>query len=118
MSNFRRGFNRFFLVATAVWAFYCLIVYPIQLRVKATNYYEQQVRACVNPETAYEGCLQAADDERRITLDEFSVRNYYIGAWKLILAAVVGLPLVAYGVIRGIATVVLWVGEGFKGTSN
>jgi hypothetical protein len=116
VTNFRKGFNRSFLVVTAIWAFYCLVVYPIQERVEATNYYEQQVRACNEIKPAYEGCLKDAQDLLRITIDEFSARNYYIGGGlKLLLAAVVGFPLVVYGVILGITAVVLWVGRGFKG---
>jgi hypothetical protein len=41
-------------------------------------------------------------------VDEWSVKNFYIGAWPLILAAIVGLPLLVYGVVRGIAAVSLW----------
>jgi hypothetical protein len=40
----------------------------------------------------------------------------YAAYWPFILAATVGLPLIIYGIIRGIAAVWVWVWRGYKET--
>jgi hypothetical protein len=117
--NFKRGFNRLFVVLTVVWALYCLVVYPMQQRRKAQSHYTADSQSCYETELKeskpkFDACLKTAKEEWQTSVDQWSVKNFYIGQWPLLLAAIVGLPLLLYGCLRGIATVSLWVWRGFK----
>jgi hypothetical protein len=107
----KRRFNRLFVVATVAWVIYCTVVYPLQERTKAFDHYEQDQRGCYErelgqPKSNLDGCLKLAEDEWKTSIDRWSVRNFYVGAWPLILAATIGLPLAVYGATRGIAVCV------------
>ncbi|HEY5177164.1 MAG TPA: hypothetical protein VII95_16520 [Terriglobales bacterium] len=117
--NLRKAFNRFFLVIAVLWAVYCTVVYPLQQRTEAFHHYEEDQRGCYEgelgqPQSELDECLKLAEEGRQTRVDQWSVKNFYIGAWPLILAAIVGLPLVVYGLVRGLAAVGLWIWRGYK----
>ena len=117
--NVKRGFNRLFIVAAVVWAVYCTIIYPIQQRTEAYHRYETDQRGCYEselgqPQSKLDECLKTAEGLWRTDIDQWSVRNFYIGAWPWILAAIIGLPLTVYGTTRGVTAVWLWVWHGYK----
>src|SRR5262249_19826673 len=119
--NIKRAFNRLFIVATVAWALYCTVVYPLQQRVKASDHYSEDRRGCYEsdmgePHSKLDGCLKLAEATWKTEVDQWSVRNFYIGAWWLILAAIAGLPLAIYGAIRGLTALSMWVWQGSKTT--
>ena len=119
--NLSKGFNRLFVVVAVSWAAYCTLVYPIQQKEKAFDHYEEDRRGCYErelgqPQSRLDACLKSAEKEWRINIDQYSVRNFYIGAWPLILVAIIRLPLVVYGSVRGVAAVGIWIWRGYKST--
>jgi hypothetical protein len=119
VGNIKRAFNRLFLVASIAWAIYCTVIYPFNERGKAYNHYEEDQRGCYERELGQskerlDGCLKLAEDEWRTNLDSWSFKNFYLGAWPLIVAAIVGLPLLLYGMARGITATCLWIWRGYQ----
>lgn len=117
--NVKHAFNRLFLVLSVAWAIYCTTVFPMSQRRKAFDHYQQDLRGCYEREldqgkVALDGCLKLAEDEWHTSVDQWSVKNFYVGAWSLILAAILGLPLLVYGAVRGIAAFFLWIWRGYQ----
>jgi hypothetical protein len=120
--NLRKGFNRFFVVISVLWAVYCVVVYPVQQREKAFDHYQEDQRGCYARElgqlqSRLEACLKLAEHEWQTSVGQWSARNFYIGAWPLIAAAIVVLPAAVYGSLRGMAAVGLWIWRGYKAPS-
>ncbi|MGB2889147.1 MAG: hypothetical protein WBC04_15740 [Candidatus Acidiferrales bacterium] len=119
--NVRLGFNRLYIVLATVWAAYCLAIYPrLQIR-EAMEQYGQNTAMCYDtqnygPNEKAE-CVKRAESLFKIEVEPWSFKNFYRWAcWDLLLAVVV-LPLVLYGVCRGVAATGLWVWRGFQGTA-
>ena len=117
--NIKRGFNRLFLVAAIGWAIYCTVIYPFSEQRKAWNHYEEDQHGCYERELdqshdRLDSCLKLAEAEWRTALDSWSFKNFYFGAWPLILAAIIGFPVVVYGGVRGIAAISIWVWRGYR----
>jgi hypothetical protein len=117
--NLRRGFNRVFVVLTFVWVAYCLVGYPWQRREEAFEQYREEQEICSNgvdyihPNDIGE-CLKRAERNWQANYQTWSGKNFYLGLWWILLLAVVGFPLIAYGCCRGAAAVGLWVWRGFS----
>jgi hypothetical protein len=116
--NIKRGFNRFFVVLTVMWVVFCTVVFPLNERHKATVQYDKDMVVCYSDElgngkSALDTCLRDAEAVWKTTLDEYTIKNFYVGAWQLILAAIVALPLLVYGIVRGVAATSVWVWKGF-----
>ena len=112
-----RVFNRLFIVAMVGWALYCGVVFPSQkisnVLSRADDIYRLEENQC--HEITMRGnaadmnaCLKASEDawEQR---KQHPMRRVYAAYWPFILAATVGLPLVIYGTILGIAAVWFWM---------
>ena len=115
-ANVKRGFNRLFVVLTAIWAVYCLILYPAQQRREALKVYSDEYHNCYDTEHHQEkpkDCAKQAQELWQTTVDQWSVKNFYIGDFWLLLVIVVVLPMVVYGFCRGLAGLTLWVWRGF-----
>lgn len=121
--NVRRGFNRLYIVLAIVWAAYCLVIYPrLQIKEAMTEYgdntavcYETQIYASSDKQ---EECKQRAESLFKMEVEPYSFKNYYRMAWWALLLAIVALPLVLYGICRGVAAVGIWVWRGFRGTAS
>jgi hypothetical protein len=117
MTNLRRGFNRLFVVLTVAWAVYCLLVFPQQQKRKAMAEYSTRYSDCYSEylgKNERAACTKVAAEFFKVEVDSWSPRNFYIGAWWILLLAVVALPLIVYWLCRGTAAVSLWVWRGFK----
>ena len=119
VGNVKRAFNRLFLVLSVFWAIYCTLIYPFHERGKAFEHYQSDMRRCYERELGQgedrlKECVKLADDEWHTRVDEYSVKNFYVGGLSLILAAIIGVPLLIYGAIRGIAGICLWIWRGYK----
>jgi hypothetical protein len=62
--------------------------------------------------SALNDCLKASEEIWQP--DQWALMNFYKREWLLILAAIAGAPLLAYGIVRGMASVSLWVWRGFR----
>src|ERR1035437_4124427 len=57
--NAKRGFNRLFVVLTALWVVYCLFAYPIQQRQHAHEVYAREFHDCLQRNDAlFKECFQ------------------------------------------------------------
>ncbi len=125
--NLKRAFNRLFIVATVAWVLYCSVIFPRQKLdeglTRAFNIYTAEQNVCHENALHNSGntadlnaCLKVSEDALEFRRNEHSMRRVYAAYWPFILAATVGLPLVVYGTIRGIAAVCLWVWRGYRET--
>jgi hypothetical protein len=117
--NLRRGFNCFFIVLTIVWSAYCLVGYPMLEQNEAYRQYYKDQKTCsngvdyVHPNDIGD-CLKRAEQNWRTVDSRWSFKNFWLSTWKLLLLAVVVLPLLLYGLCRGAAGVTVWVWRGFR----
>jgi hypothetical protein len=119
IGNIKRAFNRLFIVVTIAWGVYCTVFYPLNERRKATDHYEKDMRGCYEVELGQgdnklSDCLKEAEVEWRISVDQFSFKNFYLDDWWLIVIAIAGLPLLVYGLIRGATATCIWIWRGYK----
>jgi hypothetical protein len=119
-ANVKGGFNRLFIVLTAIWAVYCLVLYPAQRRSEALKVYSSEYRNCYDIEHHQENpkdCARQAQELWQTTVDQWSAKNFYIQDFWLLLVIVVVLPIVFYGFCRGLAGLTVWVWSGFSSPS-
>jgi hypothetical protein len=45
-ANIKRGFNRIYIVLTVLWAFYCVILFPLQRQAEATRQFDRDLPVC------------------------------------------------------------------------
>lgn len=128
--NLKRGFHRVFAVITVLWVLLCA-VYPMWAREQFFNSFEAQHAqmrincegcpeylsgsACVKSES---DCKTRIDELDRRMFQENPLREWYAHAWPFIIAFGVVVPSLAYGAMRGIVAVVLWVRKGFQESSE
>ena len=116
-TNLRRGFNRLFIIIAVVWAIYCLVGYPMQKRAEAHNFYDKDLRNCYQYDLGkgeiFTECLKLAEKIQRISLDQWTPENFYIGQFWPLLVVVVGIPSGIYLLCRGLAALSLWIFRGF-----
>jgi hypothetical protein len=111
--NLLRGFNRSFVVLTALWVVYCLFVYPMQQGHHAQSVYESEFRDCFGRDgQPFKECTQYA--ELKSGVDMWTLRAYYSRESWFLALIVVTVPLLAYGLCRGLLAVAGWVWRGFQ----
>jgi len=112
-ANLKRGFNRLFVVLTALWVVYCLFVYPTQQRHHAEKVYGLEFRYCFERDgQPFKECIQYA--QLKSGLDTWTLRAYYSReSWFLVLV-IVAVPALAYGLCRALLTIGRWVWRGFQ----
>jgi len=121
--NVKRGFNRLFIVATVAWVLYGCVIFPLRERDREFrrefDLYMAEENVChenaLHESTAdLNACLKVAEDAWAFRRGQPSLRRVYATNWLYILVPSVGVPLVVYGAIRGIAAVWLWVWRGYQ----
>ncbi len=120
--NVKFAFNRLFLVVSIAWLFYAVVILP-------SNKVEGPLTRELAREAAEENacrdkasqggvelshCLKAGDDASQMRIRELSLKHVYATEWPEILTVSLGIPLLAYGAIRGIAAICLWIWHGYK----
>jgi len=82
-----RGFNRIFIVLAVVWAFYCLLVYPLQMRRKLVESDVEQGATCYDSSDHdfVKDCAKMWRDAADKDSKEWSLVGYYKSQWVLIL---------------------------------
>lgn len=112
--NIKRAFNRIFLIATVVWVIYGAIWWPLHesgrrfTQALGTN--QLALQACGTDSD----CAATAQKVFKIDVRESQFTRVYASLWIFIVSDTILPPLVAYGVIRGIAALSLWVWHGYK----
>jgi hypothetical protein len=114
--NLSRGFNRVFVVLAVVWAFYCLLVYPLQTRNGLIEFDVKQGAGCYDaPDHDYRtDCVKMWSDAAEKDGNQWTLVNYYKTQWGYLLPIVTIFPAIVYGLCRFIAFVFGWVYKGFK----
>ena len=121
--NVKRGFNRLFIVATVAWVLYGCVIFPLRERDREFrrefDLYMAEENVChenaLHASTAdLNACLKVAENAWAFRRGQPSLRRVYATNWLYILVSSVGVPLVVYGAIRGIAAVWLWMWRGHQ----
>lgn len=112
----KRAFNRLFVVLSLGWVAYWTVIYPYGEQGKAFTRYLENERDCYESKLGQgkerlDECLKLAEKRWHRAQDQWALRNF-LGPW--ILAKAIGLPLLVYGVWRGIAAVSLWIWRGYR----
>ena len=111
-----RGFNRVFVVLYILWAVYCLVLFPIQVRHDMFQSYVEARSKCYENSSAFlaKDCVEMWDKILLPDIAQWSLPNYYKTKWGYMLAAVTVVPAVVYGLLRLIGIAGIWVFLGFK----
>lgn len=113
--NVERGFNRLFLVLTGLWVVWCLLVYPLWRQQRAETAFHAEMADCYQHELGkgpdFRDCLQYAEVISGV--DSWSLKSYFERESWFLALFVVMVPLVAYGLCRGIGALSMWVRRGF-----
>lgn len=117
--NIKRGFNRVYILLAALWAFYCVLLFPLQKQAYATREFDQNILMCQSNDDGHmRQCLDLVKESWLAESRQWELRSYYKWAWPLLLLAVIALPVIVYGCARGAATLALWVWNGFRVASS
>lgn len=116
--NTKRGLNRLFVVFSVMWAIYVLVVFPIQRQQEVLDLSRSESQNCYQQQLGrgqqFDDCLKNA--QAIANSDTWSLRAYYSNNWWLIAIAVFIVPVLFYGVCRGLVAVFFWVWRGFQAT--
>ena len=115
--NLKRGFNRVFVVGTCLWALYCLVVLPYQLRKSASDHYLVRDRICTSSyddadqltERLRQDCFASAERDFNVEREKDSWPRFYKENWGILAVVVAGGPLLIYLV----ALLMVWMYRGF-----
>lgn len=113
MLNFRRGFNRVYIVLCGFWLLYSLVVYPIH-KTSEARALQMSIEAHCGYSTpkALEACEKSAEDESNAMAAPYTFPDYWFQpiVWLFVLLV----PTLIYALLRGIVLVGSWVARGFK----
>jgi hypothetical protein len=113
--NIKRGFDRIYLVLAALWAFYCVVLFPLLRQAEVTRKFDQAIVACFDdPHGDVHDCDEMSEQIWRTNIAQWQLRKFYSWAWGLLLIAVFVPPIVVYGCCRGAAAIAVWVWKGFR----
>ena len=125
--NWRRGFNRVFVLAAVGWAIYVLFVYPMQKRGEAFEYYTKGLTLCaedsiqLNAPGKYQECARHEEEKWRATVAAYPFPLIWQHDWlsRLFVFGVLMVPpAAAYGLLRLAWTILAWVKRGFQQASG
>lgn len=111
--NIKRGFNRIYIVLAVIWAFYCVILFPIQRQAEATRQFDRDLPVCFEYGQEDPACL-AVKQDWNASMERWQLPKFYSWAWGLLLVAVFVAPLAVYGCCRGAGAIAVWVWRGFR----
>jgi len=111
--NLKRGFNRLFLVLTILWIVYSALL-PLHERSKFFDNFLSQYRQEEADCGLDQSCKQRIEAAESRLFAENSAGKWYAESWPYILILGLGVPPVVYGLIRGVASVSLWIWRGYQ----
>lgn len=116
--NAKRGFNRLFIVLSVFWVIYWLLLYPIQKQQEVERAYDNELRDCYEHELGkgqeFNDCLKQANSSFTSNLHDWGLRPFYTREFWFLVRLITIVPLIVYGLCRGLAAAGLWVWHGFK----
>jgi hypothetical protein len=123
VGNIKRAFNRLFVVLSVVWAVYCTVIYPYHQQEKEFSRHMQKARNCTQftlgqGKERLDECLKLAKSEWQDAQHLWAFGTFYAAAWPILLALIIGLPLLIYAALRGIAAMSLRIWREYKTREN
>ena len=129
-ASVKQRFLRLFVVVAACWILFCLFVQPIILAKEGLTHYEDDARSCYSSASAngpseLKDCLSRAERELQTGLyagfgvqydkgRSWSYGWYFRVFWRGLVAEIVVLPLLIFGVVWIITTISVWIWRGSK----
>ena len=114
--NVRHGFNRLFIVLTAAWVVYCLLVYPLQQGQRAVRRQAAIFQECYQNTPNFKACSQYAVAISGV--NDWSLKSYYERESWFLGLLVVTVPLLVYGLCRGAGVLSVWIWRGFVSSNH
>jgi hypothetical protein len=134
--NWKKGFNRLFLIAAIGWVLYIVPTDPWRNREKELQFYKDRYAACFQKATTLShndealsgkqiaGALKRADAEVKRCQEEFKRDTWPLyrilfsweqwrTEWPFIIGLAVVPPFVAYWLLRATALLFRWIWRGF-----
>lgn len=126
--NWKRGFDRVFILLAICWLVLCLTA-PGWLvtheRAEAFRAYSDYLKACDDAPKLNGGlanCIHDASELKEIELNSWMMKPVYteifISHWWEALLFVIMVPLIFYGCLRLFVVSALWVRRGFQASSH
>jgi hypothetical protein len=113
--NINRGFNRVYIVLVVLWALYCIILFPLQKQAESAQKFDQNILICQSSDDGHmHECLELAKGSWLAESQQWQLGPFYKWAWWLLLVAVIAVPVVVYGCVRGTVAIAVWVWKGFR----
>jgi hypothetical protein len=104
------------VVLGVVWAAYCIVGYPYQKRFEAVSKWNADMKMCSDQGLRGDTkeCFDIVQQNYLTAVAPWQLPYFYSWAWPLLLAAVLGVPLVLYLLCFALAAASVWVARGFK----
>jgi hypothetical protein len=121
--NLNKGLHRIFAIASGIWFFYCLAIFPYQMvqdrKDSANQLYTLDTRSCYSEKIGHEECLKKAQSNFDRRYKEAGIGSFYAEIVKedsflLIVLIVIGVPISVYAITRVFISTTRWVIAGFK----
>lgn len=121
--NLNRGLHRVFAIASGIWFFYCLVIFPINSveaeQKSAIATHSLDIASCSSVKVGREECLEKASSDFKHRLETIGFVNFYTNVIKedsilFVVAIVVGVPILIYALARIFFTTIRWAIAGFK----
>jgi hypothetical protein len=120
--NWRRGFNRVFVVLAVGWTVFVLLIIPIMDRQNAFQDYKESLQRCATTEVPsrvidpnYSRCAEGAEVFLKFRLERYSLHAWL--NWRSLLFRLGVLllpPVAAYGLFRLGWFAFAWIRRGFR----
>jgi hypothetical protein len=121
--NWRKGFNRVFVVVTVAWAAYVRFIIPLQQRRENDRLYGETFELCLSTEAASSKdaaakasaarCIQDAQNLLRSENAGYGWRDWYLN-YRVLIYFVILPPVAVYLLLWLVWAVVAWVTRGFR----
>jgi hypothetical protein len=128
----KRRSQRAFVVLTAFWILFCLFIQPILMAGRGFTHYQKDVQFCyedvVTRQSNLRGCLAHAERELASGLyagfgveydkgHSWSYGWYFRVMWQLLVAEIVVVPALIYGLAWIVASVLTWIWRVSRSTA-
>jgi len=112
VANFRRGFFRLWLVASAAWVLGILLLLPLKWQADYTNrgWDAMIAQRCATDDKE---CERSRYELYRLYLEEGNLENIYSQWWVLLVPGAFVPPIAVYVVLRVLVGIIAWVFMGF-----
>jgi len=114
--NFKRGFNRLFVLVAFGWAVYALWYLPVSGWHEMHDMARESRAACVSAASGEQTKVEACNLEEEKKLREIprtAWSDFGWKSWRFLLALALIPPFAVYWLLRATAVVLRWIRHGF-----